>query len=289
MNYNLIDCHTHTSFSPDGRNKPEEMCERAEELELSAYAVTDHCDCNLWYPAEHYTDNVSELKDLEMYGQGERIIKSINYVKSLKQKYAGKLNLICGIELGQPLQDIENAEKIAANKDIDFIIGSHHQNKGLDDFYYYKYDKMEKDEICQLIENAFKETYEMCRWGKFDVLGHLTYPLRYICGDYGIDINMKNFDDIINEIFKLLVQKGKGIEINTSGLRQKYGKTFPGLKYIKMFRDLGGEIISIGSDAHCKDDLGKGIADGTELAIEAGFKYLCYFKERKPNFITVTV
>lgn len=289
MNSNLIDCHTHTDFSPDGRSSAEEMCERAAKLGLSAYAITDHCDCNLWYPAEYYTDNVSELKDLEMYGQGKRIIESINCLKGLKQKYAGKLNLICGIELGQPLQDIENAEKIAADKDIDFIIGSHHQNKGSDDFYYFDYDKMEQNEIYALLETAFVQTYDMCKWGKFDVLGHLTYPLRYICGDYGIKINMKNFDDIISEIFKLLVQKGKGIEINTSGLRQKYGKTFPDLKYIKMFRDLGGEIISIGSDAHSKDDLGKGIFSGTELAVEAGFKYFCYFKGRKPNFISITV
>ena len=110
MNSNLIDCHTHTDFSPDGRSSAEEMCERAAKLGLSAYAITDHCDCNLWYPAEYYTDNVSELKDLEMYGQGKRIIESINCLKGLKQKYAEKLNLICGIELGQPLQDIENAE-----------------------------------------------------------------------------------------------------------------------------------------------------------------------------------
>lgn len=287
MNLKLIDCHTHTNFSPDGKSSAEEMCQRAVELGLKAYAITDHCDCNLWYPANHYTDNISDLKGLDMYGQGELIQKSIQKVTELKEQFNGKLNLICGIELGQPLQDIKVAEKIVSSKDLDFIIGSHHQNMNTEDFYFLEYDKMDKSEIDLLIQSAFIQTYDMCKWGKFDVLGHLTYPLRYISGEFGIEVDINKYEDIIYEIFKTLINEGKGIEINTSGLRQKYGKTFPDMKYIKMYRDLGGEILSIGSDAHCTADLGSGIADGAAIALNAGFKYLCYFKERKPNFIAL--
>ena len=77
------------------------------------------------------------------------------------------------------------------------------------------------------------------------------------------------------------------LEINTSGLRQKYGDVLPSLKYVKLFRELGGEIVSVGSDAHTVADLGSGIADGAKTALEADFKYICYFKERKPNFIKI--
>ena len=137
------------------------------------------------------------------------------------------------------------------------------------------------------MEKYFNETYKLCKWGKFDVLGHLTYTLRYIEGDNGIKVDMKPYEEIIRESLKLIIQNGKGIEINTSGLRQKYGKTFPDYEWVKIYRELGGEILSLGSDSHCPEDIGKGIADGAEIALQAGFEYLCYFKERKPNFIKI--
>ena len=143
------------------------------------------------------------------------------------------------------------------------------------------------DEIYSLTERYFAEILKLCGWGKFDVLGHLTYNMRYIKGVAGIDLDISRFDGLIEESFKSLISQGKGIEINTSGLRQKYGEIVPSLKYVRMFRDLGGEIISIGSDAHTVEDLGKNVADGAEAALEAGFKYLCYFKERKPCFISI--
>lgn len=285
MDYSkLIDLHTHSSFSPDAEDSLERMVERAAALGLAAYAVTDHCDCNYWYPAESCCGG-EKPKDIEMYGAGQYAFESIAAQSRIKEKLAGKVNFLCGIELGQPLQDIDNAEKAASDKRLDFIIGSHHQNKGQEDFYFLEYDKMTLDEIYSLMDKYFSEMLEMCRWGKFDVLGHLTYPLRYMEGDYGINLDLSRYEEIIREIFRTLIQSGKGIEINTSGLRQKYGKTFPTLEYVRLYRELGGEIITIGSDAHRICDVAAGVGDGVEIAKAAGFGYLTYFKERKPQFI----
>ncbi len=283
----LIDLHTHSSFSPDAKDSMEDMCKRAQELGLSAYAVTDHCDCNFWHSVEHYFDDPSEAKDPIMYGAGEYAVKSIKKQTQLRYILSGKLNFLVGIELGQPLQYLEKAEEIAACKELDFIIGSHHQNKGAEDFYFLEYNKMDFKTIYALLDNYFAQMLEMCRWGKFDVLGHLTYPLRYICGDYGIEVDLSRWDEQIRVIFRTLISKGKGIEINTSGLRQKYGRAFPELEYVKLFRNMGGEIITIGSDAHCASDIGKGISEGIDLAESAGFKYVSFFKERKANFIKI--
>lgn len=283
----LIDLHTHSSFSPDAKDSADEMCRRAYELGLSAYALTDHCDCNYWYPVEHYFEDISKASDPIMYGAGEYANKSISEQVRLKNKYDGKLNIIVGIELGQPLQDPNNAEKIVSNDDIDFIIGSHHQNEGEEDFYFFYYNDFSGDEIYRLLNDYFTQMLEMCKWGKFDVLGHLTYPLRYICGDYGIDTDLTRYDEIIREIFITLITKGKGIEINTSGLRQKYGKTFPSLEYVKLYKNLGGEIVTIGSDSHCTADLGKGIAEGIELVKSAGFSHITYFKKHEPKFLKI--
>jgi len=81
------------------------------------------------------------------------------------------------------------------------------------------------------------------------------------------------------------VAKGKGIEINTSGLRQAYGDTFPNLECLKLYRDLGGEILTIGSDAHSNLDLGKGIAQGLDIARAAGFTNIAYFEKHEPQFL----
>lgn len=283
----LIDMHTHTGFSPDGKGTIEESIKRAKELGLAAFAITDHCDCNFHYKAEHY-GAPDELRDFDMYGSGEYAPASIAAQFAAKEKLSAAgdgFNFLCGIELGQPLQDIEFAEQIAADKRLDFIIGSHHQNRGKDDFYWIKYKEMDLSEIYALLDDYFTQMLEMCKWGKFDVLGHLTYPLRYIKGDCGIAIDLSRYDDIIREIFCTLIQNGKGIEINVSGYRQAYGRPLPDYEYVKLYKDLGGEILTLGSDAHCAADIGRDIGKGAELAKSAGFDKVAYFKGRKVNFV----
>lgn len=282
---NLIDCHTHTQFSVDSEADINECVRRAAELGLAAYAITDHCECNAWYPEEHYSAKEKEV--LDTFDYANDFEASVSAVTALKEKYAGKLNLICGTELGQILHDKEVAEKVNADKRLDFIIGSNHQIFGEKDFYYLDYEKMSMDDIYALLEQYFKEVAEMCRTGLFDVLGHITYCLRYMKQRSGIEADISRFDDIIAESFRTLAQNGKGIEINTSGIRQGFGATFPDLKYTKMFRELGGEILSVGSDSHTVADIGADVQAGAEIAKAAGFTHLTYFKERKPVFVKI--
>lgn len=278
----LVDCHTHTQFSMDSEADIVSMIEQAKTLNLAAYAVTDHCECNCWYPEEHYEN--TELFDYFNYK--DDFEASLSAVTELKEKYPD-FNLICGTELGQPLSAPDIAEKCINDPRLDFVIGSIHQIENEKDFYYINYYHMTTDEINKLILGYFTEIYEMCKWGKFDVLGHLTYCLRYMKIRNNITPNMKLFDEIIAESLRTIAENGKGIEINTSGIRQGFGTTFPSLKYLKLFRELGGEIISIGSDAHKVRDLGANIADGIALAKTAGFNEICYFKKRQPCFISI--
>lgn len=283
MKFNgLIDCHTHTSFSPDSEEPAINMIEKAISLGLSAYAITDHCECNRWYSMEHYGAKENGYDTWDFNKDYER---SVSFVTNMKEEYKGKLNLICGIELGQATHDYYIADKIAEDSRLDFIIGSMHQLPNNDDFAFIKYENYDYQGIMSLIEDYYKELYKLCCWGKFDVLGHVTYTLRYIEGNAGIKVDMSKFEDLIRECFKKLIESGKGIEINTSGLRQKYGKPFPHKEILEIYKELGGEILSLGSDAHCKEDLGKGIAECAELAKQTGFKYITYFKNRKPEFL----
>ena len=278
----MIDCHTHTQFSMDSDADIEKCIEQAVKLNLSAYAITDHCECNWWYPKEYYGDtDLSE--DFNYQADFEN---SVSAVTKLKEKYKN-FNLLCGVEMGQAMLAPDIAEKIISDSRLDFIIGSVHQIKNEKDFYYIEYNKMSMNEIYNLLERYFIEIYDLCKWGKFDVLGHITYCLRYMKCRHNINPDLSRFDDIISESFRELIRNRKGVEINTSGIRQGFGDCFPDLKYTKMFHDLGGEIISIGSDAHTVEDIGKNIPEGIKTAYDAGFRRLCFFRNRRPEFTDI--
>ena len=266
----LSDYHTHTKLSFDGECLPEEMVLRAIQLGVKHYAITDHIEINQFYDKE--------------YNFPETLSAALEQLPALKEKYSEEITLASGIELGQPVHNKELAEKVVSSPQLDFIIGSCHMIRGYDDFYFLDYK--EKDPV-KLLDTYFEELLEMAEWGKFDVLGHLTYPLRYICGDSGIFVDMERYEHIIDEIFRTLIKKGCGIEINTSGLRQKIGVTLPELRYVKRYYDLGGRIITVGSDAHRTEDLGKGTETGIEIARSAGFTEIACYKNRNPIFIKI--
>ena len=279
----IIDCHTHTRNSFDADNDTViERCERAIQLGLDAMAVTDHCEVNRFFDKDHYKINYEQKYD--DYGFNKAFENSMAETTAAKGLYSGKLNLICGLELGQPLADMEVIEQILSDKRLDFVIASMHEMPGHDDFAFLDYSK---EDVPALLEQDFNEILKIAKWGKFDVLGHITYALRYIQGNQNIPVDMTPYQDIIREIFKTVIEKGKGIEINTSGLRQKFGDTFPSLEYIKLYRELGGEILTVGSDSHTTADLAKGVKEGIEIAAQAGFTAITYFKERKPYFINI--
>lgn len=282
---NLIDCHTHTQYSVDSDADIIQMIERAKELNLSAYAVTDHCECNFWYPEEHYSAEEAVFAH-NYFNYSRDFESSVSAVTALKEKYMD-FNLICGTEMGQAMLDTEVAEKIAGDPRLDFIIASVHQIKNEQDFYYINYKNMTMNEIYNLLERYFMEVYELCKWGKFDVLGHITYCIRYMKMRDGINPDLSRFDEIIAESFRELAQKDKGIEINTSGIRQGVGSPFPSLEYVRLFRDMGGKVLSIGSDAHTAEDLGADVSAGIEIAKSAGFDRICYFKKRTPHFLDI--
>lgn len=257
------DCHNHSHCSPDGDHSVEAMGARAGELGLYAWTLTDHCECQNW--TERYRPRVERAWE-EM--KAPRLPEGLRFYR--------------GIELGQPNQDLEAAEQALAGRDYDFVIGSIHNIRGYEDFFFLDYSKIERGFIDALLETYWQEELEVIRWGKFDALGHLTYPLRYIQGDHGIPVDLSRHSDAIDTIFRALRDSGKALEVNTSGYRQKIGRPLPDLPLVRRYRELGGELITLGSDAHSTADLGRGIQEGMEMLREAGFRYFALYEQHKP-------
>lgn len=269
MSYvNLSDCHNHSSFSLDGKDSAIAMLNRAQELNLKYYTLTDHCECNT-YIEEGYNNIVSG---------------SYKEMTRLKNQYNGKVNFLMGVELGQPLQNLSAAEDALKDKDYDVVLGSLHNLANCKDFYFWDQNNLE---VYPALDEYFKELIAMIEWGKFDTLTHLTYPLRYIVGDMGIKVDFDRYTPQVEDVFKRLINKNIALEVNTSGLRQKIGETLPNEKILRMYKALGGQLITIGSDAHSVNDLGKGIAEGMDMLKNIGFNSFTVFIKRKPVQIEI--
>ncbi len=269
---NKIDLHMHTSSSFDGNYSAALMAESAVKNELSIIAFTDHFDVDFY----------------ERHNLDSRQKSSYEDICSAVEAFDGKIKILRGIEMGQPTYDLPLTEKSLARYDYDFVIGSIHNLREMPDFGDLDYPSYTADEIHSLLDKYFEEELLLAKWNGFDTFAHLTYPMRYIVQKgREKDVDLKRYDDITDEIFKVLIANGKALEINTSGLRQPIGKTMPTANYVKRFKELGGEFLTLGSDAHFTEHVGAGIDKGYEIAESCGFEYVTYFVDRKP--ITVKI
>ena len=263
---NRTDLHMHTNSSFDGNYPAALMCSAAVENSLSTIAITDHFDVDFF----------------ERHNLGTRQQTSYEDITLAKAAFEGRLNVLVGIEMGQPTYDTALTEKSLARYDYDFVIGSIHNLREQPDFGDLDYVSRTQDEIYALLDQYFAEELLLAKWNGLDTLAHLTYPMRYIVQAGRTDIELSRYSDITDEIFKVLIANGKALEINTSGLRQPIGKTMPTADYVQRFRQLGGELLTLGSDAHFTEHVGAGIDSGYEIAQSCGFEYVTYFKDRKP-------
>lgn len=259
-----VDCHTHSLCSPDGHDTGAALLARAKEIGLYAWTLTDHCECQAF--DEKYRGTAAQ---------------SWAMMEELTAQPAEGLKVLKGIELGQPTQNPAAAEE-AARRPYDFIIGSLHNLKDAEDFYWIKYSEMTEAQRHSLLTRYWEELLETAETMECDTLGHITYPLRYIVGESGIPVDMDLYKSAVDEVFRTLIRREKALEVNTSGLRQKIGKTMPDGPLLTRYRELGGRLVTLGSDAHRTEDLGKGIDEGMEILRAAGFTEFTLYEKRQP-------
>ena len=233
MYKNIVDLHVHTDNSFDGNHSATFFCEKAEFLDLRAIAFTDHCE-------------VDQFRGDPTYDK--RIFQGFFEISKVRSAFKGKLLVLNGIELGQPAYDIETAEMILKKHNYDIVLGSVHNLRGGEDFYFM--ENLTLKEAEKLLEEYFNALIELLEWGNFDVLAHLTYPLRYFYSKSNLDIDLDKFKDQIDEILTLAAKKGKALEINTAALRQPLNKLSPEVDIIKRFKELGGTLTVVNIPPH---------------------------------------
>jgi histidinol phosphate phosphatase HisJ family len=267
----LADYHMHSSASFDADDTMQDMALAAHGRGMQEICFTDHIDMDDIYGvySESHWDKWPTI--LEQYDEAQRICPAGFEIK-------------LGIELGS-IQHYPNiAAQRAAHAELDFVIGSIHNNRDNWDFYDMEYTS---EEQCMSLLSAYMDEHiELSRCDSFDVVAHIGYTRRYMMAfGYNIAVNTLMFGDELRTVFKNLIERGKGIEINCSGFRNAdLAGAIPSLDVVKLYREMGGEIITVGSDAHRVGEAGAYIADGLEILREAGFKYVTVFNKRKPIY-----
>lgn len=269
MKYRYVaDSHVHTDCSLDAADPAMMMCESAARLGLYALTVTDHCECNL----------------MDRDGYEKSVIQSYFEAKKAAAVFGGRLHVFAGVELGQPIQDSKAAEQILDSCGFDFVLASVHNIRNKQDFCELDYSV---ENVDTLLESYFDEVLETIEWGHFDSLAHLTYPWRYIVGEHHIAIPEQKWNSRIDEVLMALIRAGKALEVNTSGFRQGLGVSMPDLPVLIRYHELGGKMVTLGSDAHRWADVGAGIEQGLDALLKAGFQHYMIYVSHQPKALPI--
>lgn len=260
------DVHMHSTFSHDSDTSPEGMVQGAIEKGLEMICFTDHFDKDnmAWGP--------EDIFDPEEY---------FRVMEPLREKYKDRIDMRIGVEIGmQPY--LEPFFKEFVNKyPFDFVIGSVH-SVIRSDIAFGEIFKSHTDE--EVYRMTLEETLEdVQKYEDFDVLGHIDYMTRY-GKEREKQYSYRKYADVIDEILRTVIQKGKGIELNMAGLKYGLPYAHPHPDVLKRYRELGGEIITVGADGHKPEHIAYDFNKVEDILESCGFKYYTEFSNRKPIF-----
>ncbi len=266
----LADYHVHTHLSTDSNALPAAQAEAAIQAGLQYLCFTDHQDID--YP--------------EIYnGPGQFLINMEQYQKELvplAEAYRDRISIQLGVELGLQPHLTKEIPAFAASYPFAYIIGSTHITNHMDMYYpeYWEHCSVQKGILCYL-----EETLEnIRRYDCFDCYGHLDYFIRYVPKN-SVSYQTADYRDIWDEILKTLIEKGKGIECNTAGFKYGLGHPNPHEDILRRYFELGGEILTIGSDGHAPEHVAYDFQKLPDLLKACGARYYTIFRERKPEFL----
>lgn len=271
-----IDYHVHTDYSDDSVYLMEDCIKDAIEMGIQEIAITDHVD---------YGIKVDWDEGKEIVYRGGEPIANVDYPKwekelrHLQEKYKDQINIKMGMEFGIQMHTIEKFQKLFDRYPFDFIILSVHQ---VEDKEFWTQDFQKGRTQKQYNERYYQEMLDLVKnYKNYSVLGHMDLIVRYDKqGVYPFD-KIKPF---IEDILKIVIEDGKGIEINTSYHRYGLNDMTPSKDILKLYKELGGKIITIGSDCHKKEHLGAYIEEAKDELRKLGFEYYCTFENMKPIY-----
>ncbi len=265
----MCDMHVHTDSSHDCTASIDSMAHALIEKGIAAFAVTDHCD------TQYYDEQNAPA----------RISRSVTSAITASEKYAGRLKVFCGVEMGEGTWDIKRSKYILDSHGYDVVIASVHAVKadGFEaPFSHMDFSQIPLDTVKWYYAKYFDEVLNNISNIPCDVIAHLTCPLRYINGKYGVGINSIDYRDKIVDILDYIIHHNIALEINTSGFVSSFGCIMPDEWIIGEYKKMGGYLITLGSDAHIPENVGCGFANAIQILKRNGFEKAYYYDQHEP-------
>ena len=261
------DFHMHTSFSNDSDSAPEEMIQAAIRKGLKTICITDHHELD-------YIEPGWEI-DLEQYH---------NMLREVQEKYRTQIEILVGLECGMQLQVSEQYAELVREYPYDFILASVHIFDGYDPYFPgYFDDKTDEEGYRRAFEITLDNVKNMT---EYDSLGHIDYVVRF--GNHKEqEYSYAKNADYIDEILKHLIANGKALEVNAAGWKNGLPFAHPHPDILKRYKELGGEMLTIGSDAHKPEHVAYDFHKIKDYLESCGFKYYTEFRQRKPYFCAI--
>lgn len=263
------DYHLHTLISSDSPAALEQQARAALHAGLKELCVTDH-----WNLLDQQANPLPHSRDWAA---------SIAQIEEAREEFSGQLEIRLGIEVGNGEIDPAGISEglLQAGNDLDFVIGSLHNmslGSGGLGIYTAAHQCQQVEEGIALLDDYINTLTALAATDTFDVMGHIIYPLRYLPQQW--QLTLDPYEEQLRQLFRTLVQSGRGIELNTT-----QGNTvLEWTPVLELYRDCGGEIITIGSDAHRPEYVGAGFSEASELLKALGFRWHCTYRNRKPVF-----
>lgn len=270
----LTDYHVHSDVSQDSKASMYDMAVAEAKMGIEQMCFTNHCDMCDWRTYEFNPLCLTRVP--ETFEKFEAMCSEHGVLP---------LDIRLGLELGEPLFDTERAKAIAASPGLDMVMGSLHILQDYGDLWNVRFESA--GQCREIFEAYIDELIKMAELDFFDVMAHIGYGRRYMWQQgFDEELSIARYGDKIRHLLRLLIDNGRGIEINCSGIRDGCGP-FPQPEILRLYRDMGGEIITVGSDAHRPDDAAKCIREGYEVLRECGFRYIATFRQRKCEFVKI--
>lgn len=247
------------------------MCHSAIEKGVAGITVTDHADMNFY-----------ESRDTL-----NRIKTCIGEIRQAQEKYADKLDLLCGVELGEYLYEPENAKKILGLTDYDAVLCSVHFVPAARWDKPYNRIPFSEDGTDEELRNYLRLYFDLLSDTvdafDFDVLAHISCPVRYMTGLHERKTDVMEFEPKIREILQKIIDRDIALEWNTGGMNPRFHYcNVQNEEIFSLYYDMGGRLVTLGSDAHSVMGVGRGFAQMKEALRDIGFESYCYFRNRRP-------
>lgn len=272
----FADYHVHTEYSDDSVYPMEHVVRDAIQMGMDEICFTDHVDYGIkadWDSGE------------EMVYRGNEPFANVDYprymdeIRRMKEVYGDKITIRTGLEFGMQVHTIPQYEALFERYPFDFIILSIHQ---VEDKEFWTQEFQEGRTQKEYNERYYEELLNVVRTYKdYSVLGHLDLIVRY---DKAGIYPFERVRPLIEEILKTVIADGKGIEINTSSRRYGLADSTPSKEILKLYRELGGRIITIGSDSHKPEHLGAYFREAKQYLKDLGYEQFCTFDQMQPVF-----